>query len=85
MHTAADTWTVARQIAFFRPADDRGKWHAKWLVTDTPVCGSAAELASDAIYSAVGDQASQIHPVVCRRCIRLSTPAGVSARGIATG
>lgn len=76
------TWTVARQIAFYAPADMRGKWHAAWKITHTPVCGAPAELGQNAIRTEQGQQSDKVHPLVCRRCLRLSTTHGVSALGM---
>lgn len=80
--TTMNTWTVSRQIAFFKPSDDRGKWHAAWLVTHTPVCGASVPLGTEAIHSSQGQDSTKVHPLVCRRCLRLSTTPGVSATGI---
>ena len=82
MRTSADTWTVARQIAFFAPTDMKGKWHAAWLITHTAVCGVPVELGQEVIHAVAGQESSRIHPIVCRRCIRLSTSPGVSAQGM---
>lgn len=82
MRTAQDAWTIARQIAFFEPTDRRGKWHAAWLVSHAPVCGSAAPLGTTAIRTEQGTDSAAVHKVVCRRCLRLSTAPGVTANGM---
>jgi hypothetical protein len=82
MRTAADTWTVARQMAFYAPADMKGKWHAAWKISHTPVCGTATPLGAEAIHTAQGQQSNKVHPFVCRRCLRLSTTPGVTALGM---
>jgi hypothetical protein len=81
META--TRTVARQIAYFRPSDDQGKWHAAWTVTHTAVCGTAVELSTDAIRTEAGQDLNSVHPIVCKRCLRLTAAPGVSAEGVA--
>lgn len=73
---------MARQVAFFRPADDMGKWHAAWSVDHTPVCGARVTLAREAIRPAAGRESVDVHPIVCRRCLRLSTVPGVTAAGM---
>jgi hypothetical protein len=80
--TAARTWTVTRQVGFFQPADNKGKWHAANRVSRTAVCGSPAELTHVAIRTAVGDQSSRVHPLVCRSCLRMTTRAGATATGV---
>jgi hypothetical protein len=76
------TWTVARQIAFYGTTTG-GKWHAAWLITHTPVCGTPATLVTDSpIRTHVGQSSADVHRVVCRRCLRLSTWPGVSGNGI---
>lgn len=82
MRSKTDTWTIARQIAFFAPADMKGKWHAAWKVSHTAVCGVAAPLGADIIRTSQGQESGKVHPFVCRRCLRLATPAGVSALGM---
>lgn len=82
MHRSTDVWTISRQMAFFAPADMKGKWHAAWKITHTPVCGSTAELGADAIRTAQGEASNKVHPLVCKRCLRLSTTVGVSALGM---
>jgi hypothetical protein len=80
MRTA--TWTVARQMAFFAPVDMKGKWHAAWKITHAAVCGVTAELGQERISTEQGQQSNRVHPLVCRRCLRLSTTVGVSALGM---
>lgn len=76
-------WVVARQIAFYAPADNRGKRHAAWSISHAPVCGTSGALGStDVIRTAQGDASYRVHPLVCRTCLRLSTRPGVSATGI---
>lgn len=82
MRTSQDTWTVARQIAFFAPVDMKGKWHAAWLITHTAVCGTPVDLGQEVIHATGGQESNRIHPIVCKRCVRLSTSPGVSALGI---
>lgn len=82
MRSKNDTWIVARQIAFFAPADMKGKWHAAWKISRTPVCGSAVTLGSEAIRTAQGQESNKAHPILCRRCLRLATTPGVSALGM---
>ena len=82
MYTKNQNWTVARQIAFFAPEDMKGKWHAGWKVSHTPVCGSNAPLGQEAIRTSQGQESSKVHPLVCRRCLRLSTYPGVTANGM---
>lgn len=82
MRSSTDTWTVARQMAFFAPTDMKGKWHAAWKVTHTPVCGSTAELGSEVIHATQGQESNRIHPFACKRCVRLSTSPGVSGLGM---
>ena len=82
MHSAQDTWTVARQVPFF-PSASGGKLHAAWAGTHTAVCGRPAALHPVAwIYTAEGERSADVHPMVCRRCLRLTTTAGVSAAGV---
>jgi len=76
------TWTVTRQVAFFAPVDMKGKWHAAWLVSHTAVCGVSVELGREAIRTTAGQESSKVHPIVCRRCIRLATQPGVTAQGM---
>ena len=82
MHRSTDTWTVARQMAFFAPADMKGKWHAAWKISHTAVCGSAAELSGEVIRTSQGQESNKVHPLVCKRCLRLSTTIGVSGLGM---
>ena len=83
MQTAGAPISVSRQIAFFAPADNKGKWHAAWLISQTPVCGANVTLdQTQAIRTQAGND--RVHPIVCRRCMRLSLPAGVSATGMTT-
>lgn len=82
MHRATDTWTVARQMAFFAPSDDKGKWHAAWKIDHTAVCGTPVELGQERIHAAQGQPSNRIHPLACKRCVRLSTSPGVSALGM---
>lgn len=82
MHTAGDTWTIARQIAFF-PSTSGGKIHAARKITHTAVCGAAAELEPTPWYHTEAGQASEkVAKMVCKKCLRLSTTSGVSAVGI---
>lgn len=74
------TQTIARQVAFFAPVDMKGKWHAAWLITHTAVCGVSVELSHEAIRTTAGQKS--IHPIVCKRCVRLATSPGVSAIGM---
>lgn len=76
------TWTVARQVSFFAPADMGGKWHAARLVSNVPVCGAAVELGAEFIATQQGQESTRVHPLVCRRCLRLTTPPGVSGGGL---
>lgn len=76
------TWQVARQVAFYAPADGLGKWHAAWKISHAAVCGVRSPLGAEAIRTSVGQQAASVHKIVCRRCLRLSTWPGVSANGI---
>jgi hypothetical protein len=82
MHAKTETWTVARQMAFFAPADMKGKWHAAWKITHTPVCGAAVDLGAEVIHATQGQPSNKIHPFACKRCVRLSTREGVSALGM---
>lgn len=82
MTNAQRSDTVARQIAYFTPADARGKWHAAWMVTHTPVCGAWTPLGTDAIRTAQGQEIARVHRIVCRRCLKLSAVPGVSAEGV---
>jgi len=82
MHTKNQTWTVARQMAFFAPVDMKGKWHAAWKVTHTAVCGQPVELGAEVIHAVQGEQSNRIHPFACKRCVRLSTSPGVSGAGM---
>ena len=82
MRTKGKHIEVDRQIAFFAPADSvRGKWHAAWLGSHTAVCGATVELhQSTAIRTHAGQE--KVHPIVCRRCLRLTVVPGVSAQGV---
>lgn len=75
-------WTVARQIAFY-PSTSGGKLHAAWKVSQTAVCGAAVELEpSPWVTTSQGQPSEKVHPMVCRRCLRLSTTPGVTANGM---
>lgn len=78
------TWQIARQIAYYPTTSARGgKYHAAWLVSHTPVCGAAVLLdTSGAIYTRQGQINTQVHPIICRRCLRLSAREGVTAHGM---
>lgn len=82
MHRSTDTWTVARQIAFFAPVDMQGKWHAARKISRTAVCGATTPLGREVIRTSQGQESNKVHPFVCRRCLRLSTTPGVTALGI---
>lgn len=84
MHRASDTWTVARQVAFYPAEDGKGKWHAAWLVSNTAVCGKPVvlDVSDNVIHSVQGEQSNRIHPFACKRCVRLTTPEGVTAEGV---
>jgi hypothetical protein len=64
-HTTAD-------VAFFRPADGKGKYHAAWKVSHVPACGSPATLTDEAIHATLdthdGAFVGTVHPLVCARC-----------------
>lgn len=72
---------IARQVAFYAPADMRGKWHAAHQVVHTPFCGQAVELAGEdtVIRTAAGDTTA--HPLLCRKCLRLACSPWVSGVG----
>lgn len=82
MRSKTNTWTVARQVAFFAPEDMKGKWHAGWKISHTAVCGVAAPLGTEAIRTSQGQESNKVHPFVCKRCLRLSTMPGVTALGM---
>lgn len=71
---------VVRQVAFFAPVDDKGKWHAAWMISHTAVCGVSVDLSQMAIRSAAGD--ISIHPIVCRRCVKATLSSVVKAQGV---
>jgi hypothetical protein len=79
----ADTWTVARQVAFF-PSVAGGKLHAANKISRTAVCGIAAELDSVAwVTVSQGQDSGKVAPMVCRRCLRATTrPGPVVATGV---
>jgi hypothetical protein len=81
MRTARETISVSRQIAFFAPADMRGKWHARFQVTGAAVCGTTSALDADQVIRTRAGQ-EKVHPIVCRRCLRLTVVPGVSAQGV---
>lgn len=72
--------TVAHPVRFFEPTEGRGKWHAAWRVDGTAVCGAPAILDTHpqqpAIVPEVGTPWERVHPLVCRRCLRLATSSG---------
>jgi hypothetical protein len=77
---------TARHAEFFAPVDDRGKWHARWLVTGTAVCGTPVILDDAKRISVRGGMSwAQVHPIICRRCLRRATSTGYSAAGIDHG
>jgi hypothetical protein len=72
-----EPWVVARPVAFFAPADQRGKWHATWKADDLPVCGARTPLLPELrITPSMGDWSDQVHPLVCRNCLMLTTQHG---------
>lgn len=75
--------TVARPVRFYPTTDMRGKWHAALQVSGQAVCGQTVVLAvngQDCITPHVGDAWASVHPIVCRRCLRLATAQGYSER-----
>lgn len=60
----------SRQVAFFMPADGRGKWHAAWRVSGAAMCGNAAALGDTA--DRVDVFAPDPHPILCRHCYRMA-------------
>lgn len=74
-------WVVACQVAFY-PTAGGGKLHAAHKVSRTAVCGVAAALEATAwVTTAQGTLSTAVHPMVCRRCLRLTTHAGFTGTG----
>lgn len=61
-------------VRFFAPEDMKGKWHAKRLVTGEADCGAGVLLGDgDSIHVTKANlKDRKYHPIVCRRCARLS-------------
>lgn len=79
-NTDRDT-THLQTVRFFVPADMRGKFHAKRLVTGEADCGAGVLLGDDSVHATKGDlKAGKFHPIICRRCARLNGPDDTSAR-----
>lgn len=79
MSTDTTGRTVAHPVRFFPATDGKGKWHAAWKVSGTAVCGAAPELATTGgewIAPQVGDLQAKVHPLICKRCLRLTTSDG---------
>lgn len=69
-----DTLT-ARPAHFYAPANG-GKWHAAALITGEPRCGTRTPLSTDTILVNQNQPWASVHPVVCRKCLRLATSPG---------
>lgn len=78
------TWTVARQIAFF-PTERSGKLHAAWKVSGQAACKATLLVQTTStgpvIRTAQGDDSAKVHPMVCKRCLYLTTSSGYTAAG----
>lgn len=73
---------INHTAGFFPTADMRGKWHAADHASVTPICGKALVLDFSVapIMPRANGMASDVHPFVCRRCLRLATAVGYAPR-----
>lgn len=70
-----------RTVRFFAPANMAGKWHAKRIVTGEADCGATVLLGDESLVATKDDIAMRnVHPIACRRCVRLNGPGYSSLR-----
>jgi hypothetical protein len=67
---------VITRLSRFHPTTDFiGKWHAIDVITDTTPCRATTALidrAATPIVPRIGTKASEVHPLVCRRCLSIT-------------
>lgn len=67
----------SRQVSYFPAADGRGKYHLRNTVTHEAACGSPVVLDASPMSALVyGADDERVHPIVCRKCVRLARTEG---------
>lgn len=65
---------TARPTRYFQSS---GKFHAAYLGTESARCGATAALDLTTEIAVDGNvDTATVHPIVCRRCLRLAASAG---------
>lgn len=73
---APEPATVDRFLGIAYPATDgKGKYHVAAGVADTPVCSTPVLLDRDPMKSIHLHADRAVHPIVCKRCVRIVTAA----------
>ena len=69
-----EDFILQHTVRFHPTVDFKGKWHAINVITDTAPCGVTAliDRAFTPIVPRKGGLASQVHPLVCRRCLAIT-------------